>query len=562
MRCLLLLFLFLPGTLLAQRRNAREGEKGAVDGSQAEYYFAEGMKYYLLESYPKALDLFRRSLEVEPEKAGVNYAMASALSRLDRAPEAIPYAEKAVRLDESNKFNYLLLGNLYESEKNFSQAIKVYQELLKRQPTATDAYHRLAALYGVQGRTEEALRLYQRLETLTGADPEVSYQKQLLFLKLNRLDEALAEGRKLVAAYPEETEHALYLAEILVSNGRKAEAIRLLEDVVAGSTNPQAQLLLYELRQQGQAVQTGSDLEKVLTDPALNAESKLNLLTGWLSSSHGNSQEALRLAQLVVQHHPGEASPYAFYAGLLRLNNQLTGARDAYARAARLDGAVFENWLAVVELDAELDQPDSLLHHAEKALELYPAHAIFWYYQGYAQLRQQQYVAAIESLTAAKDLAVGNPRVLAEAQARLGDVFHATGKYAQSDEAYEAALALQPDNATVLNNYSYYLALRREKLDRARTLSARLVEQHPDNATFLDTHAWVLYQLKEFKLAVKLLEKAAARNPSGTVLEHYGDALFQVGEKEQAVAQWIRAKQAGANGALIDKKIASKALYE
>ncbi|MEJ7658772.1 MAG: hypothetical protein WKG07_03665 [Hymenobacter sp.] len=51
-------------------------------------------------------------------------------------------------------------------------------------------------------------------------------------------------------------------------------------------------------------------------------------------------------------------------------------------------------------------------------------------------------------------------------------------EYAKSDAAYDAALIADPANYGVLNNYSYYLSLRGEKLDKAKEMSGRTVAKH------------------------------------------------------------------------------------
>ena len=91
-----------------------------------------------------------------------------------------------------------------------------------------------------------------------------------------------------------------------------------------------------------------------------------------------------------------------------------------------------------------------------------------------------------------------------------------------------------------------------------------LVQKYPDNSTYLDTYAWVLYVQKDYKKAKVFLEKAVAVNESksGTIVEHYGDVLFQLGEKDKAVEQWKKAKIVGTTSTLIDKKIAEMKLIE
>ncbi|MNL47140.1 Tetratricopeptide repeat protein [compost metagenome] len=121
-----------------------------------------------------------------------------------------------------------------------------------------------------------------------------------------------------------------------------------------------------------------------------------------------------------------------------------------------------------------------------------------------------------------------------------------------------------PDNDHVLNNYSYFLSLRKEKLDLALKMSEKLVQQHQNNPTYLDTYAWVLYIRKDYKKAKEFLEKAMldSSGVSGTIVEHYGDVLFKLGERDNAVAQWKKAKRMGETTELLDKKIATGALHE
>ena len=114
----------------------------------------------------------------------------------------------------------------------------------------------------------------------------------------------------------------------------------------------------------------------------------------------------------------------------------------------------------------------------------------------------------------------------------------------------------------MLNNYSYYLSLEGKNLDIALEMSTKLVEQHPDNPTYLDTHGWVLYTSGKYKESKKFLEKAVSMEEDGTVIEHYGDVLFQLGEVEEAIKQWEKACDLGSTSELIGKKISDRKLYE
>jgi Tfp pilus assembly protein PilF len=146
----------------------------------------------------------------------------------------------------------------------------------------------------------------------------------------------------------------------------------------------------------------------------------------------------------------------------------------------------------------------------------------------------------------------------------LGDAYHAVGEFEKSNSAYEEALSYNPNNDVVLNNYSYYLSLRKVNLEKAEKMSTLLVKNNPDNATYLDTHAWVLYAREKYREAKKVIEKAISTGmANATHFEHYGDILFKLGETAQAVQQWEKARtMLSTSNETLNKKIANRKLYE
>jgi Tfp pilus assembly protein PilF len=100
-----------------------------------------------------------------------------------------------------------------------------------------------------------------------------------------------------------------------------------------------------------------------------------------------------------------------------------------------------------------------------------------------------------------------NKTVALGAYSMMGDAYHAMGDSKQAFKAYEKALKLNPTYAPVLNNYAYYLSLKKKDLQRAEEMSRLSNELEPDNATYLDTYAWVLYQQKRYQEAKVYMDK-------------------------------------------------------
>ena len=94
-------------------------------------------------------------------------------------------------------------------------------------------------------------------------------------------------------------------------------------------------------------------------------------------------------------------------------------------------------------------------------------------------------------------------------------------------------------------------------------MAQEVVRRNPDNATYLDTYAWVLFHLKEYKEAKRILEKVIQSNNANAVhYDHYGDVLFKLGNVNEAVINWQKAKKLDETIEKIEKKISRKKIFE
>ena len=114
---------------------------------------------------------------------------------------------------------------------------------------------------------------------------------------------------------------------------------------------------------------------------------------------------------------------------------------------------------------------------------------------------------------------------------------------AEAYAAYDSSLVYNPDNIGTLNNYAYYLSVERKDLDKAEEMSYRTVKAEPENATYLDTYAWILFEKKRYTEARIYIEQAMKNggDTSQVIVEHCGDVYYMLGEKEKALEYWKKA---------------------
>lgn len=577
---LLLLTLVLADSALAQKK--RRGGEEAPQGirlREAEFYFTEGEKFFILEDYAKALVYYQRAMEINPENGTVHYKIAEVLSKSDKQDDlgkASVSIEQALKLDRENKYFYLLAASIYNSLGRFDKAAEAYESMMKEVKGTAEYLYEVAAVYQYARRPQDAIKAYNRAEEIFGVNEVSSIQKLKLMLEAGKTAEAVAEGKKLIKTFPDEERYLMAFTEVISKHGMRNQAIRFLEDFV--ERHPEAggvkMLLAGFYRDTGLEERARPFLLSLFDDPEIELSSKLIMLGAYNAELNDNKAKKIQdaekesfattLYEKLKAGYPGDASIHIIGGDLYLSTGKNREAQAEYQKAVETGAPVnFEVYENLLFLEVKLEQWDQVIRHAEQALEIYPNQGMIHYFNGLAHLRKRKYPEAIASLEQAKRMSSSNPGLAAEINSQLGEAYNATRQHAKSDKAYEEALVFNPNNATVLNNYSYYLALRKENLEKAEKMSATLIKNHPENPTFLDTYAWVLFTREKYKEAKKVMERAITTGKAtATHFEHYGDILYKLGDTDGAVRQWERARGLNANSETLNKKIANRKIYE
>ena len=578
--CTLTFALVISFQASAQRKK-KSGDEAQASGiklREAEFYFTEGEKFYILEDYAKALLYYQRTLEITPDNATVHYKVADVLAHSTKQEDLLKASlsiENALRLEHKNKYFYLLAANIYNSMTAYDKAAATYETMLKEVKGTEEYLFELATVYQYAGKKDEAIKTYNRAEAALGINEVSSIQKLRLYLEQGKTKEGIAEGEKLIRAFPGDERFAMGFAEALSQQGMRNEGITLLEKFVAENPHagPPNMLLAGLYRDNKQEAKARPLLLQLFDDPTIEVGSKLIILGSYsneLNQGRAKGQSdpdkeafALELFAKLAQSNPADANVHIIGGDLYLSTGKSRESQIEYLKAIESGDVNFEVWENLLYLETQMKQYDDVIKHAETALEVFPNQGVIYYFNGFAYLQKRSYDEAISSFEQARKLASKNPKLAGDANAMLGDAYNALKMYDKSNLAYEQALAIDPNNANVLNNYSYFLAVRKADLEKAEKMSALLTKNNPDNPAYLDTYAWVLYSRQKYKEARKIIERAVVTgNANATHFEHYGDILFQLGDVTGAVQQWEKARGLNANSEILNKKIANRKIYE
>lgn len=549
---------------------SKKERKSQFQQAQADRLFIEGQRYLMLEDYEKAYFYFNKALEEKPESGAINFKIAEILARANQHDEALKYGQKAVGADPENKYYHLLVAEIYSKQGKPDLAAEVLNSLMDNSEENQQYILELASLYLTSKQFDEALEALERAEEYYGVVAQLSFQKQKIYLQKNDLPSAVEEGEKLIDAHPGHSQYVLALVEMLFNNGKTEDALEVvLNSLDTYPNQPDLHLAAYTLYKEKRELETAQTyLIKAFSNPDLAGEIKAKAYSDILQEMKSQRRDALleQMKQLMVQHHPQNP------AVLTTLGDQQLYAQDKaaalgyYRQALENNGRqepVIQNTITLMfELGEDFAEIEK---YSVMAVEEFPEKAEFWFFDGTNKLAQKKYEESAASLEKALELNKdANKQLAILAKGQLGDAYHYLERKEEAYRTYEEALILSPDNDHILNNYAYFLSLDKQELEKAKAMSEKLVSKFPKNATYLDTHAWVLFQLQEYEGAGRYMRQALEHqgSPSGVMYEHYGDILFKLGKEEEALEYWKKAQELGDVSEFLNKKIKDQQYYD
>jgi tetratricopeptide (TPR) repeat protein len=453
---------------------------------------------------------------------------------------------------------------IFQHNNRLPQALSSYERLLVLDPQNEDLHLLEMANINLQlGRPAETIRILGLLEERLGVSEELSMQKISIFQVLRNEAGIRNELNKLIREFPNEPRFLVLLGDFNMQTGRTDEAFANYQQALAlDSDDPYVRLALVEHYQmRGDTTNVLKHLLLALENPRLDIDIKVAIMIPFFQVVD-NTDNIFKMLDAILSAHPDDPRALALYADFLQRDGRYEEARDKYRKVVALDDTRWLVWESLLLTNLLILDTFGMVNDGKSALERFPEQPLVFYMIGTGYHVKRDFVMAMQFLEQAATLAQSNPRLLAQIHGDLGDVYHFLGDHERSDRNYRKALAIEPENYVVLNNFSYFLALRRENLDEAEEMSRFVVQRNPTNPTFLDTHAWVLFKQGRFDEARVIMELAMEFGgyEQAVILEQYGDILWKTGDKERAVEQWKKAQalEYAGSSEFLDEKVRTR----
>nr|WP_239060641.1 tetratricopeptide repeat protein [Bacteroides sp. 519] len=564
--CVLFFQVVLPTKVKAQETSLTPEEQRKYN-----YFFLEATKLSESGNPDEAFELYQHALEINPNGASALYEIAQLYLQLNQVQMAQQSLEKAVANDPDNYWYADALANLYMQRGMNAEAIKAMEMMVQRFPNKYETLFGLISLYSSEKDYDKMIGALNKLENKAGKSEQISMEKFRIYLTQEDHKKAFNEIESLVKEYPLDMRYLVILGDVYMQNNKTNEALKAYAKVLENEPgNAMATLALASYYDRtGQTELYDRQIDNLLYNKQIDPDIKLNILRQQIYKAEQAKQDSTEIISLfdrVIEQDQEDTQIPMLYAQYLISKNMEEASIPVLEHILQLDPTNTAARMTLLGSAIRKNDYDQVIRISEPGIELNPESIEFPFYLGISYFQKDEYDKALVTFeNALQHLPENvNPEVVSDFYNMIGDIYHTKNKEKEAFAAYDSALVYNPENVGVLNNYAYYISIKKSptkaELDKADEMSHKTVRKEPTNSTYLDTYAWILF-IKGNYAEAKLYIDDALRNDkdiSDVIIEHAGDIYYMTGDKEGAMKYWLQAQEIGSESKTLKKKISKK----
>lgn len=484
-----------------------------VESSDYQYALIEAVKQKNLGNIPGAIELYKIVIQEDDSVDIAHYELGTLYMMSNKPILAEEYLQRAYLLDPSNEWYLEAYIDILVILKKYDEAEKLISENISTVKDPLEYRFKSANIQFLNGNSKKAIRILDKIENKYGISEKVILLKAKIYEETKRNNKALSEIHKLIDISPNPDRYLLAAAELAAKTGQETQASEYYTRVFEyDSTNIYALTNLTDYyRKLGQHKKSFYFLKKSFENNFIEYERKMAILSYYLTDQYFidyYSKDLGELITILLEMYPDKKDIKLYAVDHYIHERDYKKAFENIRPLITKENRDYEIWKQGILLANALSENKELLDLSTEAALLFPDSTEVIYFKGIAEFENGFYEEVVKTFSSEKITANINRELAAQMQQILAESYQKLEQYDKADSTFRRIIQENPKNYLVINNFSYYLALRKESLDEARRLSYQTILDNPENGTFLDTYAWVLYMSGEYEEAEKYINKA------------------------------------------------------
>ena len=533
-----------------------------------DYFFLEAMRMKEKNEYDAAFGLLQHCLDINPNASSALYEISQYYMFLRQVPQGQAALEQAVAFAPDNFWYSQGLVSLYQQQNELDKAVTLLEKMVTRFPSKQEPLFSLLDIYSRQEKYNDVISTLNRLEKRLGKNEQLSMEKFRIYLQMKDDKKAFQEIESLVQEYPMDMRYQVILGDVYLQNGKKQEAYDVYQKVLAAEPdNPMAIFSMASYyKQTGQEELYQQQLDTLLLNKKVTPDTKVGVMRQMIvenEQADKDSTQIIALFDRIMKQEQDDPQIPMLYAQYLLSKNMEAESVPVLEQVVDLDPTNNAARMMLIGAAVKKEDYKQIIKVCEPGIEATPDALEFYYYLAvaYNQAEKPDSVISICKRALEHKTADGKKEIVSEFYSILGDMYHTQKQMKEAYAAYDSALVYNPSNIGALNNYAYYLSVERRDLDKAEEMSYKTVKAEPNNATYLDTYAWILFEkgnYAEARIYIDNAMKSEGGDKSDVIVEHCGDIYYMTGDVDGALTYWKKALEMGSESKTLKQKIEKK----
>ncbi len=548
------------------------------DFLKSDYVFMEAMRQSALDNVDDYFMLLRRAHHLDSNNTDIGFLygyLQLIMSQNDSTvlAESLNLMKRHFDAKPDDFYNSFIYGNVNNRIGNGDESLRVWamlDSLFPEKPIMAVKYAETLTSTGDSANMRKSIELYNRVEIAEGRNANLTARKISILNHFGDTSAITTEIEELLSSSPLSAEYNILAGDVYhLALGKNQQAIKFYDKAVeldpASGHAYFARANFYHSI--GDSIAYDREIFRALSQDNLELDTKLELLTGYIRELYTDTVQQPRIKELLntlVDLHPHEVDIHDLYFSYCLAVEDMPGAKEQMGYALDIDPSNPRRWGSLISLYAQDNDFAQATEIGEVALHYHPDDLGLYELLSACFQQNKQYDKAMDMLNrsmAHRDSS--DTEAMSNAWGLRGDIYAAAGQIDSCFAAYDKALTLNRHNSVVLNNYAYFLAEEGRDLDRAESMSATTINYYPNNDTYLDTYAWILFKQKRYVEAKEYINRTLQNSdkPSHELYQHAGDIYFMTGDPDKALEFWQQALELAPDNELLQRKVKHKTFF-
>ena len=515
---------------------------------------------FLLKGQPeKALSAYNSCLKLNPNSAAANFQLARIYYNYKDFDAAMNFAISAVKLQPDNYWYNVFLATVYETTNNYSEALKIYEKLIQKNPTYQD-YLRLVNFYTQFNKFSSAIFTLNKIEEIYGYDFDLSLKKIDIFRRQNKFDAMENEFCKILLTDSSNLSYLGMLEDFYLSTSQISKAQSVLKKMKSiDDKNPLSYLAqAYFCRATAQTECFYQNLIESFRSEEISTKEKISIIQDIVMNSENFSEEKVsELYDAVLKTSGENFEVLSSYADFLMVIENYDKAAEVLRLCTKIDKSDFSLWRKIFKVYVMTEDFRGLKSAVEDAEEYFPAQVEVMLYSAVAFMSLKDFSSAEDMLSQARDFGIEMTDAANLFYFYSGVYNYKIGKTDDAFKCFQQYYNLNHSDYNILAQYAYYLVDSKKDLPLAQTIIKQCVAFDNFNYYFHYVYAFYMFRTGDLKSAQYFIEKSNSLNAMKKyyTFELAGDIFQKAGDCERAVSFWSLSLSYGSDKETIDAKI-------